>query len=158
MLQLAAVRFTLGLSFMRMNGWYRLWVVAAIIWFCLISIGAWYLRPKPESISHRKEFLAAVSPTSAMHQCSWTTAQQDCEKEAKVVVQMPNGYNVLLAVDDKENGLSVVRSYWRAVQNEAWKQQKQTALCALGIWLIPSIAALLVGHGVAWVRRGFQGR
>lgn len=143
---------------MRINGWYRLWIMVAAIWLGIVSVAAWYLRPKAESIPHREEFLAAVNPKSAMYQCPWTTTQQDCEKQAKVVVKMPNGYHFLLAVDDKEDGPSAAMSYWKAVEDEVWVQQKQIVLLSLGIWIVPSIVVLLIGHGAAWVWRGFKER
>jgi hypothetical protein len=141
---------------MRMNGWHRLWIMVAAIWFCIVAIAAWYMRPKPESVPHRKEFLLAVSPQSAMYECPWTATQQDCEKQAKVVVEMPNGYHFLLALDDKEDGPAAAKSYWKAVEIEAWEQQKRAVHFAFWVWLIPSIVALLIGHGAAWVWRGFK--
>lgn len=140
-----------------MSGWHRLWLLVAVLWLCVVGGAAWLMRPTPENTAHRKEFLAAVSPQSAMVQCGDSLTQELCERKAKVVVAMPNGYHFLLAVDDNtQDGPAAAKSYWRAVERDAEQGQRDAALWAAGVWLVPTIALLGLGHAVAWVRRGFK--
>lgn len=141
---------------MRINGWHRLWIMSAAIWLGVVSIAAWHLRPRAESIPHREEFLEAVHPKSAIYQCPSPATQQDCEKLAKAVIEMPNGYHFMLSVYDDKDAPSAAKSYWKTVEDEAWVQQRQAAFLAFAIWLVSSMIVLLIGHGVAWVWRGFK--
>lgn len=148
---------TLGFFRMRINGWHRLWIVVVVIWLCIVIAFAWYSRPTPETIPHSEAFLAAVQPRSAMVQCIPPMIQEECAKQAMVVIRMPNGYHFLLAVDDNKDSVSALESYWQAVEDAAIDEQKRAALLAFAVWIIPSIAILLFGYAVAWVRRGFMG-
>ena len=139
-----------------LNGWHRLWILAALIWLCTVVSTFWYARPKIDEIKHRKEFLALVKPPTAMLQCASKTIQRICEKRAKHVFAMPNGYRLLLAVKEiSPSGQAAAESYIGILKAEVKRKETDMVVSAALVWFIPALVVLLLGHGIAWVRRGF---
>jgi hypothetical protein len=146
---------------MNINGWHRLWILISALWISL-TIPAWTLNENWPSdkhgVPHREEFLKSVLPQSAL----WSSELTDKNGKnlAKIAVDMPNGYTLFLiddghADDQGSDAMTAANSYWNAVKTKVDELQIEYILYLLSTCLMPCIAMLVVGHGVAWVRRGF---
>lgn len=142
---------------MRIKGWLRLWVMLAIVWLCIIAIFTWKMWPQIENITHEPYFLTLVKPQSALFKCLYENSSEKCENSAAFIVDMPNGYRLLLAVSEPDRDAEkAAMSYWRAVELEYKSVIKKHLLYSGMLWLSSSLAVLVFGVGVAWVNRGFR--
>jgi hypothetical protein len=142
---------------MRISGWLRLWIVVSMAWLCIIAIFTWKMWPQIENISHEPYFLTLVKPQSALFKCLYENSSEKCENSATFIVDMPNGYRLLLAVSESnKDAEKAAMSYWHAVELKYKAVINKHLLYSGMFWLISSLAVLAFGVGVAWVNRGFR--
>ena len=142
---------------MQTKGWFRLWIMATIVWLGVVAFYTWQKWPLPETTTHKPDFLSKVMPQTALSDCPPKGSDEECEKLAAIVVTMPNGYRLRLSLPDTDpDSLAAAKSYWQAVELASGKQANAFLLSAGMIWLGSSVAVLLFGIGIVWVIRGFR--
>lgn len=144
-----------------LGGWWRLWVVAAAVYGALVAAHTVFIWPSTESIAHRAafedRFSSDVKRILTRRSGPWNDYAVG-ERYKGVALEMPNGHTFEVAdgLPQKQYNL-LAREYIAMLKEEEsarrWLQIRNSFL----IWLVPSAAALFLGHAVGWVFRGFRG-
>jgi len=142
---------------MWINGWLRLWIMATVVWLCIVIFYSWQTWPRPESTTHKNDFLSQVKPQSALLHCPSAISAEECEKSAVFVAKMPNGYSLLFSIPDTNpDAVAAAKSYWQTVEVACKNDINKFVLLMAMAWLGASLAVLLLGFGVVWINRGFR--
>jgi hypothetical protein len=144
-MDLASLKYSMAISDKFRSGWSRLWLVISIIWiFALIYPGyiyVWkllwphsYVITNPAGSELTVVFSSEI-PEADVH----NTIRQDFFPKFK---EYPEEYS----------GRTVRAPYEVYIRSNA----PNRIIAALIILIVPPIALFALGHGVAWIRRGFQ--
>jgi len=143
-----------SLTLQRLNGWQRLFVVAAVLW--LVPVGA---------------VLVAQWPTKAEITGQWVDAyieqivQNTNELKSYSTWQVRNAYRdisdeeLLKRLEQKYSSsvpLERIELNYRRRLDSLLMDQASTGLLGFAAWLLPLIAAYLLGMAIAWIRSGFE--
>lgn len=134
-----------------LGGWWRLWIVLAVIYGGLIAAYTWLSWPVVSHVSHAPGFLKRMSPEAL--------AVVNRPKTLLVprVLSMPNGYEIEVRGDTKLDEINLVGlDYVRVLRSVVSERRIAALRNALLIWLVPSILVCVLGFAVAWVFRGFK--
>lgn len=135
---------------MRLNGWLRLWVSASVVALAVCAGGVASQWPSEQSIPDSLSLYDSMTPEARAQII-------ESEAEASQGVRMPNGHIVYLkaevAASRKTEALLQYQAAVLAKVREA--QQELVARTAIW-WLGTSLAILVLGCLVAWVRAGFR--
>ncbi|PTQ76736.1 hypothetical protein C8R26_11455 [Nitrosomonas oligotropha] len=138
-----------------MNGWIRLWIVTACLGFCITAIFVWYFKTEPEAIPHENEFIDSLREEEKKFICSGSKYINNCKDQNKIDVRMPNDF-IITFVEDREESQAAAHAYWAKVEKKALRIQLDFALKGFMVWLSSTLAILIFGYGIAWIRAGFQ--
>ena len=135
---------------MRMNGWYRLWI---LISFITLIAGALYISaswPNGKSIADSLSIYEQLDP-SARAQI------EENESNSNIGVQMPNGHIIYLKNDvTASRKTEVLRQYEAAVERNLHSKREDLIIQTMLACLFVSASILISGLLVAWVIRGFR--
>lgn len=144
------LRTNKGTSTMRINGWHRLWILASfltLVAFAFYVSASW---PSEQSVHHSIAFYDVLDP-NARAQIA------ESESSSNAGVQMPNGHVIYLKPEvAASRKTEALLQYQAAVATALRSKQAHLIFQAFIGWLASCIAALVVGHLVAWVIRGFR--
>ncbi|MFN9130118.1 MAG: hypothetical protein ACK5V7_15000 [bacterium] len=169
----------------KLNGWWRLWVVGAIVWTIIVASLATLMIPRTEMAPHSREFINALSKhlqerivqdkpweayastqkddspakggVAESRTFTWEEATQDATPVIGVVAEFPNGHVMKFrpGLSDEEIN-EVGRAYAAEAEKSRSRDLMQLVLLAGAVAAVPCISAALLGLGIAWIRRGFK--
>lgn len=135
---------------MRMNGWYRLWILLS---FITLIAGAIYISaswPTAKSIADSLSLYEHLDP-SARAQI------EENESNSNIGVQMPNGHIIYLKNDvTASRKTEVLRQYETAIERNLRSKREDLITQVMLACLFISTSILISGLLVAWVIRGFR--
>jgi hypothetical protein len=161
---------------MRINGWQRLWVVASALYLAAILMFAYSMFPGLERISHRVEFwdrlpkasiekllilekmkpvtdpklLTELNATGPKATVKWDNVKPES-------ASMPNGHELLFHVEaTKEDIKEISNQYVKILREEAFPIRMNFLFLTLLVWIVPCVAAYVLGWAFGWVYRGFN--
>lgn len=208
-----------------LGGWWRLWIVLAVIYGGLVVTYTWLSWPEVSNVSHEPNFLKQMSSealavvnrpktlaelenaliaadrsgdtenarklaqeirrrrdvvdvqmpdgriitdvprgttqSEVLKRLKKSDAQvptpKQSWKEDPIILEMPNGYEFLVADDTtSEQTQLVARDYVRVLQSTVSERRIAAVGNAFLLWFVPSILVCALGLSVAWVLRGFK--
>ena len=151
-----------------MNGWQRLWLLVAGIYFVAVVVFAAISFPKPESIHHTQELYDQLAPgvkqkiIGNMNSENFRVEKRGYLEEALkrgliTEVEMPNKHVMVFSSALPKQEMEVAaKQYWAVVEKLAIKQRLQHIGLAFLFWLLPALALYGFGWSVGWVYRGFK--
>ncbi len=165
-------------SSMKLNGWQRLWVLASVIYFCLVVIYTIFSIPNPENIAHEQRFYDQLSPEMRQRiglipstEVIPSTKEPHSDNRIPLVrmgppqsskqqaAAMANDHTIYFntILSDKEMD-KIAKEYWRIIEKEAKKRRLYLISGALLFWVGPLIAVYLLGWSAHWVYKGFKNK
>jgi len=149
----------------RLNGWQRLWIVLSAIYLLLLVGLAIDLWPRPETTSHREEFLTRMPAelraridAAYATKSGWDAASPSFVPDPQPV-EFPNGAVLRIRgakAGDTEPDVRVAAAYWAVVESATRAARWRTTWVTALVWLVPCLTLYALGWAVAWVRRGFS--
>ena len=151
--------------FGQLNGWQRLWLLAAAIWLPVtVTLAVWTFPTEAESRAHWSSYSGSTlqSYTDRMNEVtehckSFARSEDVSESFAKHKTcweaNKPSYENASLQRRDRM--VELHEEGERQISEQLPKDQALAVAKALGLWLIPSFLLYALGLGIAWVRRGF---
>ncbi len=130
---------------MRLGGWHRLFIVAAVLW-ALFIVGA--AIDELGSIAEREKEswpLAAARVRLDM--------EQDSAYKARILAPNP-----FIDIFDSALVRAAGMEYLQASLDGFAKERADLRKMALLFWLGPTLGVLGLGYAVAWIREGFSSR
>lgn len=74
-----------------------------------------------------------------------------------ILLEMPNGHRFQVAADTPDSDSELIgREYVRVLQSEVGRESMELAKNAALMWLVPSLAFLVLGLLIHWVYLGFK--
>ena len=144
-----------------MNGWHRLWILITVIYAGVILVIA---------ISVITDVRPSVSPATLRHVSNDTLRALDATlafrfapdgvpSKAHLENLLVEGATIQVPSDLKERAkVTIARDVHSAMQKEANRERLHLVGVYFAMWLVPSILVLAIGHGIAWVLRGFPSK
>lgn len=135
-------RMFMAINFNSRKGWFRLWVLAVVIWGGLvvaIIVGRGDFPTRSELADDWNEYIEGFDETKRINNLAWQSRGVEPWSDEKWEIFRAERYA------DHQNRLSEVPA----------KQGKYLLLAGLS-WLGPSLAVLLLGCMFGWVVRGFR--
>jgi len=135
----------------KLRGWQRLWLVAAVLYLLAVALFAMSNYPKAETTLHRTEFYERMGKESV----SVLTAALDSKDIVRVT--MPNGHEIPFAADTpKEKMQFISRQYYEIVGEQAATERGSFFGLTFLWWMLPVLAMYAIGAAIGWVYRGFK--
>jgi len=152
----------------KMNGWQRLWLLVAVIYFFVVAVFAAMSFPKPESIHHTQELYDRLAPEVRKKIIGGTKSEnfqvekrgylEEALKRGLIIeVEMPNKHIMVFSSElPKQEAEAAATQYWAVVEKSVSKQRLQHIGLAFLLWLLPALALYGFGWSIGWVYRGFK--
>ena len=158
---------------MKLGGWWRLWIVLAVIYGCAVAVYTINILPSIETIQHQPKFVKMMSVDAQRLVSLGTEADLNKDKWAKALAEvgggvllehgkqlrtlvLPNGYAFNLEANLPEEQRSLVASeYRRVLETILFERRIASVQRGLLLWLSPVILLLLLGLAVRWISHGF---
>ena len=133
----------------KLNGWYRLWIVLSVALLIPVVVVAITLLPGPMTLPHRAAFYDSLSVAARAQLASATDTDA-------VGVTMPNGHVIKVpkGIELKKSTL-VLAEYVSQLDRLLLQKRLEIGFLALAVWLTGCVSLLLLGLAIAWVRGGF---
>jgi hypothetical protein len=162
---------------MKLNGWYRLWILLSTIYFILVTSYVILEFPKAENIPHQSEFYKKLSKKSAGmissnnledalalgHEITtdFTPVKEEEENVKPIdfhpIIEMPNKHTIEFNAKLSEEDMKIAsQEYWRIVEQKASEKRHHLLLYAFLFWIFPCIALYALGWSINWVYKGFK--
>jgi hypothetical protein len=138
---------------MKLNGWYRLWIVLSVVFLGLGVLVAAVAMPDYSSIPHDASFYDSLSDAAK--------AQLASEDAADAIqVEMPDHHllRIKSGTELEKTTPIVVVEYMSMLDRARLRKRVHFALTIGAVWLSACTTLLAAGLSVAWVRRGFIAR
>jgi len=137
---------------MKLNGWYRLWIVLSVVSLGLAVLVAAVSMPDYSSIPHDASFYDSLSDAAKAQ-----LASEDATDAIRV--EMPNHHSLRIkSGTELKKTTPIVVEYMATLDRARLRKRIRFALTITAIWLSACMALLAAGLSVAWVRRGFIAR
>jgi hypothetical protein len=144
----------------RLSGWWRLWIVASVIYGAMIVVFTWHSYPHVESISYEASHLKRLSdrtllilggrvqPSIAADTPMWA--------RAPIILEMPNGHRFeVIGNTTPEQSKEVAKDYVDVLNSIANERRISALKDAFLAWTVPCLLILALGWAVGWIQRGF---
>lgn len=146
---------------MRMRGWWRLWIVASVIYGAIIVVFTWEQFPNvtdtPWEDSHIRLLSDKTLEILGGHAQSPFSADTPKWKRAPIILEMPNGHTFEVHGNTTSAQAQEVAKDYVGVLNSIVKERRLSAvLHAFLAWVIPCLVILALGGAVHWIYRGFR--
>ena len=136
---------------MLLNGWRRLWIVAAVSWGLVVIVGAAVTWPPDYSVPAES---ALIERLPSEHRALLKGFIPDDGLQ----IEMPNGHVLKFHQGvTTDQATPVTKAYAAVVESTVAEMRTAFVRNALLIWLVPLSLVYAIGEGIAWVRRGFAG-
>jgi hypothetical protein len=137
---------------MKLNGWYRLWIVLSVVFLGPAVLVAAVSMPDYSSVPHDASFYNSLSDAAKAQ-----LASEDATDAIRV--EMPNHHLLKIkSGTELKKTAPVVAEYMSMLDRALLRMRVRFALTIAAIWLSACMTLLAVGLSVAWVRRGFIAR
>lgn len=147
---------------LRLGGWWRLWIVGAVIYGAGVIVAQWHdLTISVSGIAYERHHIEKLSDRSLEILAGKT--QLDPEgpsskyQKDPIIVNMPNGAKFdFPGKTSKEQLDEVTKDYTAVLESLARESRAAAVVHAVYIWLVPSLAFLGLGLAIRWIYRGFK--
>src|SRR5487761_1915858 len=124
---------------MKLNGWYRLWIVSSMALLILAVVIAGFLMPSLENVEHQAIFYSMLSPAAQAQLAS----DEQVPSWAKQVneadigkVRMPNGHVIRVQHGiDLGKSTKVIAEYAALLEHQLIYKRTKFILLVVVIWL-----------------------
>ena len=157
----------------RLGGWWRLWIVASVIYGAIVAVFNWNSYPRVESISYEASHLKLLSDRTLQILAGRLQAQIpppppgfviDQSSIPKpgwagdpIILEMPNGQEFKVPANTStEQSKEVAEDYVRVLYLRANERRISALLHAFLAWAVPCLLVLALGWAVSWIYRGFR--
>jgi hypothetical protein len=136
---------------LKINGWWRLWIVVAIVWSVTVASYTYFHWPNSAAAAHRPSFLSQLDREQRQ------SLANENETEPSFEVEMPNGHILHFRPNVEEKNAERVAGAYHDITVRAQNESKERMVRrSISMALLPSLALVLLGSSVAWIRRGFS--
>jgi hypothetical protein len=134
----------------RLGGWWRLWIVIALVWIGSVAAFAYAMWPSGSRASDHPAFHYQLEPK----QREMLAEEGDT---SGLGVRMPNGTTLWFRPGVSETEAApVARSYDAITLRAQEETQRSFTVIALTVAVVPPLLLAVLGLAVAWVRSGFK--
>ena len=142
----------------KLNGWQRLWLIAAILW--LVGSVAIVASDFPTEDRFRERaqngFMSLYQPMLENANSQRTHCMGLLEKKEYAALNPCMKLAGEARQVYQENLDGAMRRYEDRISAEVLNAQLLAAGKFLALWLVPSVAVYLLGLGIAWALKGFR--
>ena len=145
----------------RLGGWWRLWIVASVVYGAIIAVFTWNSYPRVGSISYEASHLKLLSDRTLLILGGRVQPPipADTPKWAHgpIILEMPNGHKFeVLGNTTPEQSKEVAKDYVGVLNSIANEQRISALQYAFLAWAVPCLLVLALGWAVIWIYRGFR--
>jgi hypothetical protein len=157
----------------RLNGWHRLWIVAVVLWGIVIGFKCWQTMPRPKP----QTGLVITGGAPTLNGQRFTADSDTLELfglRSKENLEM-FGRSYKLVTYRKDSGMTgqlyfqpdtpdadlrkiLTGNPWYPgeTRGDFWRHVQSIHVVDLMVfeWVVPAVGLYLVGHVIAWIRRG----
>lgn len=143
----------------RLDGWWKLWIVLAVVWTVVAISSGWMNLPRARHMPHDPQFLSKLSAEAASIMLRTETRTKPVRStfvwtEQPRMVRMSNGTRLTFPATTTDERAAFVATEYRQLLNiEADKQRGPYLAEMLAIWLGPLLVA---GVAVSLLCRGYR--
>ena len=153
-----------------MNGWHRLWILITLLYGAVVVV-AGVSQVATIRLALHDSARRFVSE-STLESMAWAGASLEPRAIPKDDPYMKSAYLVLsdTVLEAEVNGVAIefpaklekdlekrmLEELYQAAVKDTRDRRLEGVAAIAGIWFVPSLLLLIVGHGVAWVRSGFK--
>jgi hypothetical protein len=146
-----------------MGGWWRLWIVASVIYGAITVVFTWEQFPNVTNTTFEKGHLERLSDRTNLILAGRVQSPfpADTPKWARdpIILKMPNGHTFEVPGNTTSKQAEEVAKDYFAVLNSILKEHRLSeVLNAFLAWVIPCLVILALGGAVHWIYRGFRPR
>lgn len=140
-----------------LNGWRRLWVVSACVYFVVIAAFVVLTFPRPTNTTHSAQLLQRLPAESREllvleDEHGWTPVA-----EIGIRTYASNGALLPFKAGASEAQIEKARKDYEEVLIAATNVRRWSLVANAAIsWLVPCAAIYILGWSVGWIRRGFR--
>lgn len=144
---------------MKLGGWHRLWILACVLYLCVVAGGAFILYPKKSSVSVWQVF-EKMPPESGKKLKNY---HEDClsmgvSSQSFLRVGFEDSHHELFfprSISKEELG-ALSDEFHDAIPITLKHKQRSFLLWTPLFWVIPCIVLYILGRSIGWVYRGFK--
>lgn len=146
----------------RLGGWWRLWIVASVIYGAIIAVITWNSFPSVESISYETSHLKRLSDRTLQIlggrvQPPIPADTPNWARDPPIILEMPNGHTFeVLGNTTPEQSKEVAKDYVGVLNSIANERRVSALQYAFLAWMVPCLLVLALGWAVSWIYRGFR--
>jgi hypothetical protein len=149
----------------KLGGWQRLWVVAAVAYLLVVAGVTWSIWPASASVTHEYTFysrLTAEARTRILNSQVKIENEQAFIQDARSakdaeLVEMPNGHVLVFRKDlPRAEVEASTQAYWATVEHVAYDKRVVHLGQAVAWWAIPLVLIYALGLAARWIYRGFK--
>jgi len=145
----------------RLGGWWRLWVVATVIYGAIIALYAWNTFPRVENVAYEQKHLKSLSDRTLLIFAGRVQPQSPADTpewaRAPIILEMPNGHTFEVPGNTTpEQAQEVAKDYVAVLNSIANERRFSAVVNAFLAWVIPCLVILALGGAVHWIYRGFR--
>ena len=149
------------MKFIRIRGWWRLWIVATTVYGAAVIAITWQSFPKIEDIQYHVGHLERLSDWSleilAGHAQPSVAKNDPNWKNAPIVLEMENRTtSEVHGNTSKDQSQEVSKDYARVLNSIVQEKRLAAIQKAVIWWLAPCISILALGWAIGWTYRGFK--
>jgi hypothetical protein len=145
----------------RLGGWWRLWIVASVIYGAIIVVLTWNSYSRVESISYEASHIKRLSDQTLLILGGRVqppiSADTPKWASAPIILEMPNGHEFkVLGNTTPEQSKEVAKDYVGVLNSIATEQRISALQHAFLAWAVSCLLVLALGGAVRWIYRGFR--
>ncbi len=160
----------------KISGWHRLWILAATAFLFIVTSDAVSVAMNQKAVGGAKTLPYVNTKTLELLAPSFAEFDRrkpqltDSSSYFKIIELREELFGIYEVEEDgfesialevpktlsDEQITAIVRDYSLAARDELMWKRLRTVFSAIGDWAVVSLAVLGIGHGVAWVVRGFR--
>jgi len=146
---------------MLVGGWWRLWIVASVIYGAIVAVFTWNSYPRVESISYEASHLKLLSDRTLLILGGRVQPPipADTPKWGRdpIILEMPNGHKFeVLGNTTPDQSKEVAKDYVGVLSSIANERRISALHYAFLAWAVPCLLVLALGWAVSWIYRGFR--
>lgn len=145
----------------RLGGWWRLWIVASVIYGAIVVVFTWNTFPRMENISYEKDHLKSLSDRTLQILGGHVQPQAPSDTpqwaRSPIILEMPNGHTFeVLGNTTPEQTQEVAKDYVRVLNSITSERRLSALFYAFLAWVFPCLVILAVGAAMHWIYQGFR--
>lgn len=145
----------------RLGIWWRIWVVASVIYGAIVAVFTWNTYPRVENISYDKNQFKSLSDQTLLILAGRVQPQVPTGApgfhSGPITLEMPNGHTFEVpGTTTPEQAQEIAKDYVGVLNSIANERRPSAVINAFLTWLIPSLVVLALISAVHWIYRGFR--